>query len=100
MHWRTLLVYLDDIIVFGKTFEEELQRLEEVFRRMRRANPMLSPKKCLLLRSEVPFLGHIVSRDGVRTDPIKTTAVAEWLVPANVTVSQFSRLLHLLSPFC
>ena len=85
MHWRTLLVYLDDIIVFGKTFEEELQRLEEVFRRMRRANLKLSPKKCLLFRSEVPFLGHIVSRDGVRTDPIKTTAVAEWPVPANVT---------------
>ena len=85
MHWRTLLVYLDDIIVFGKTFEEELQRLAEVFRRMRRANLKLSPKKCLLFRSEVPFLGHIVSRDGVRTDTAKTAAVAEWPVPANVT---------------
>ena len=84
MHWRTLLVYLDDIIVFGKTFEEELQRLEEVFRRMRHANLKLSPKKCLLFRSEVPFLGHIVSRDGVRTDPTKTTAVADWPIPANL----------------
>ena len=83
MHWRTLLVYLDDIIVFGKTFEEELQRLEEVFRRMRCANLKLNPNKCLLFRSEVPFLGHVVSRDGVKTDPSKTEAVADWPVPTN-----------------
>ena len=84
MHWRTLLVYLDDIIVFGKTFEEELQRLEEVFRRMKLVNLKLNPKKCLLFRSEVPFLGHVVSRSGVKTDPSKTEAVAEWPVPSNV----------------
>lgn len=84
LHWRTLLVYLDDVIVFGRTFEEELERLEDVFLRMRIANLKLNPKKCLLFRSEVPFLGHVVSRNGVKTDPSKTVAVAEWPVPANV----------------
>ena len=84
MHWRSLLVYLDDVIVFGKTFEEQLQRLEDVFRRMRTANLKLNPKKCLLFRSEVRFLGHVVSREGVKTDPSKTAAVEEWPPPSNV----------------
>ena len=84
MHWRSLLVYLDDVIVFGKTFDEELRRLEDVFRRMKSANLKLNPRKCLLFRSEVKFLGHIVSREGVRTDPQKTAAVAEWPQPSNV----------------
>ena len=83
-HWRSLLVYLDDIIVFGRSFNEELQRLEDVFRRMRSANLKLNPKKCLLFRSEVQFLGHVVSRNGVRTDPAKTATVTEWPVPSNV----------------
>ena len=84
MHWRSLLVYLDDVIVFGRTFDEELQRLEDVFRRMRSANLKLNPKKCSLFRSEVKFLGHIVSRAGIKTDPMKTAAVAEWPPPSNV----------------
>lgn len=60
MQWKGALVYLDDVIVFGKTFEEELGRLEEVLQRLRDANLKLSPKKCLLFQHEVPFLGHIV----------------------------------------
>ena len=84
MHWRTLLVYLDDVIVFGNTFEEELQRLEEVFHRMRSANLKLNPRKCVLFRSEVPFLGHVVSSTGIKTDPTKTAAVDEWPAPSNI----------------
>ncbi|ROT64723.1 hypothetical protein C7M84_017328 [Penaeus vannamei] len=64
LQWRTALVYLDNIIVFGGSFDEELERLEEVPRRLRAANLKLSPKKCLFFQSEVPFLGNIVGRDG------------------------------------
>lgn len=81
LHWKSLLVYLDDIIVFGNTFHDELQRLREVFQRMRTANLKLNPKKCRLFREEVEYLGHIVSRDGVRTDPQKTSAVTNWPTP-------------------
>ena len=84
LYWRTALVYLDDIIVIGKTFEQELERLAEVFRRFRDANLKLSPKKCLLFQREVPFLGHIVSQHGVRTDPQKVSAVEQWPTPRNV----------------
>ena len=84
LHWKTALLYIDDVIVFGRTFGEELERLREVLRRLRAANLKLSPKKCLLFQVEVPFLGHVVGRDGVRTDPQKITAVQEWPVPKNV----------------
>ena len=85
LQWRTALVYLDDVIVYGGTFEEELERLEEVFQRLRMARLKLSPKKCLLFQKEVSFLGHIVDQDGVRTDPQKVAAVKEWPVPKRVT---------------
>ncbi|XP_050714146.1 protein NYNRIN-like [Eriocheir sinensis] len=84
LQWKTALVYIDDVIVFGSTFEEELERLEEVLQRLRKANLKLSPKKCSLFQHEVPFLGHVVSRDGVCTDPQKVAVVEKWPVPTNV----------------
>ena len=84
LHWKTALIYIDDVLVFGGTFEEELERLREVLRRLRAANLKLSPKKCLLFQSEVPFLGHVVGRDGVRTDPQKVAVVREWPLPTSV----------------
>ena len=84
LQWKTALVYIDDILVFGSTFEEELERLEEVLGRLRDANLKLSPKKCALFQPEVSFLGHVVGRDGVKTDPAKVATVMEWPVPRNV----------------
>lgn len=84
MQWKGALVYLDDVIVYGRTFEDELQRLEEALKRLRGANLKLSPKKCLMFQREVPFLGHVVSEAGVHTDPLKVTAVSEWPVPKDV----------------
>ncbi|XP_042889542.1 uncharacterized protein LOC122264610 [Penaeus japonicus] len=59
LQWKTALVYIDDVNVFGSTFEEELERLEEVLQQMRKANLKLSPKKCSMFQHEVPFLGHV-----------------------------------------
>ena len=85
MQWKAAVVYLDDVLVFGGSFEEELARLKEVFTRLRNAGLKLNPKKCTLFKSEVPFLGHVVGREGVRTDPLKVTAVEEWPVPQNIS---------------
>ena len=77
------LIYLDDIIVHAMTFDLELRRLRIVFSRLRAANLKLSPKKCELFRRQVKFLGHVVSNDGVTTDPDKVEAVHNWPVPHN-----------------
>ncbi|CAK1599862.1 unnamed protein product [Parnassius mnemosyne] len=78
------LVYLDDIIIVGRTFEEHLQNLERVLPKIQSANK-LSPKKCSLFKQQVSFLGYVVSEEGIRTDPEKIAAVKEWPVPKDKT---------------
>jgi len=81
--WKSCLVYLDDVIIIGKTFTEHLQHLRAVFERFREAGLKLKPKKCQFCAQQVGFLGHIVSADGVRTDPAKTEKVAQWPIPTS-----------------
>ena len=81
LHWEVCLIYLDDVIVFSRTFEEHIVRLHQVFSRIKGANLKLSPTKCRLFCHEVGYLGHIVSKDGVATDPKKIEAISSWPVP-------------------
>ncbi len=76
-----VLIYMDDILIFAKSFEEHKEKLDEVFKRLRQHGLKVNLKKCQFLRPEVKFLGHIVSADGVATNPDKVTAVQEWKVP-------------------
>ena len=85
LSWKTCLLYIDDIIVYSRTFEEHVDRLREVFGRLQSAGLKLKPSKCNLFKPEVSFLGHIVGRDGIRTDPVKTEAVRTWGKPRNIT---------------
>ena len=65
LHWKSLLVYLDDVIVFGRTLSEETERLREVFTRLREAGLKMKPEKCSLYQKTVRYLGHIISEGGV-----------------------------------
>ena len=75
------VVYLDDILVMGRMFEEHLENLKEVFDRLRKAKLTLKPKKCKFLRDKVEYLGHIVSRDGFAADPSKLEAIRRFPTP-------------------
>lgn len=81
---QTALVYIDDILVHAKDFNQELQNLREVFQKLRKANLKLNPKKCVLFANEVAYLGHIVSCHGVSADPSKVKAIQTWPVPETV----------------
>ena len=65
MRWSCCLVYLDDVISFGKSIPEALARLEEVLARLSDFGLQLKAKKCTFMQTEVGFLGHIVGTDGV-----------------------------------
>ncbi|GBN26098.1 Retrovirus-related Pol polyprotein from transposon 297 [Araneus ventricosus] len=78
------LVYLADIIMVGRTFEEHLNNLRKVFQRLQKANLKLSPKKCTIFQKEVTYLGYIISAEGVKTDPGKIKAVLDWPRPETV----------------
>ena len=85
LHWEACLIYLDDVIVFGRTFEEHLERLRSVLERFKEANLQLNPSKCHLFQSQVECLGFIVSANGVATDPEKTKAVRDWPTPRSAS---------------
>ena len=68
LHWHICLIYLDDIIVTGRTFEDMIANLSEVFERFKTAGLKLKARKCTLFANEVEFLGHVVSSDGIKTD--------------------------------
>lgn len=84
LQWETCLVYLDDIIVLGCDVPEMLHRLDQVFDRLQYANLKLKPAKCCLFCRQVAYLGHIVSEQGVTTDPAKIQKVQEWPTPTSV----------------
>ena len=81
LQWKNCLVYLDDIIILGSTFNQHLNNLKLVFERLRKSGLKLHTKKCHFCKPEVHFLGHIISNKGVATDPEKTNKVANWPVP-------------------
>jgi len=79
------LVYLDDILVFSKTFEEHCDRLATIFNRLERYTLKLKPTKCHLFQRKVKFLGHVVSGAGIECDPDKVAAIATWPTPTNIS---------------
>ena len=81
LQWSKCLVYIDDVIIMGRTFDEHLVHLQQVFKRLRQAGLKLHPLKCHFLKREVQYLGHIVSNDGVSPDPRKTEKVSSWPTP-------------------
>jgi hypothetical protein len=84
LQWQKCLVYLDDIIIFGKTFEEALENLRCILERLLKHRLVLKPKKCDLFKKEVHYLGHVVSGEGVQCDPKKVEAVENWPQPRSV----------------
>jgi len=81
LQFKICLCYLDYIIIFAETFQEHLQRLETVLERFASAGLKLQPSKCNLFQEEISDLGHIVTEQGVATDPAKVEQVSNWPVP-------------------
>ena len=108
LQWSSCLVYLDDTIFMGKTFEEHLKNLDLVFSRIRDAGLKIKPERCSLLKEEVRYLGHIMSKDGIAADPEKTAKVQHWPIPASAkevqqwpitTIGLYRTLLTLLNRY-
>lgn len=84
-HFQSLLLYLDDVIVFSSTVSEHLQRLEVVLQRLQQEGLKAKLEKCSFFQAEVNYLGHLITAQGVATDPKKIEAVANWQPPQQVS---------------
>ncbi|KAF7650073.1 hypothetical protein LDENG_00131890 [Lucifuga dentata] len=76
---------MDDLLIWGTLQEEHNTRLHVVLQKIQNAGITLNAEKCELSRSEVSFLGHIVSAEQIKPDPGKTEAVLKMLPPSNIS---------------
>ena len=84
LHWKNMLVYVDDICVFSKNFDEHLVHLQQLFERLRSAGLTLKPTKCKFAAKQVKFLGHMISKDGIQVDTDKTKVIDTLPTPKTV----------------
>lgn len=98
LQWETLLIYMDDIIVFGRGVDESRDRLAQVFSCLHNYGLKLKPSKCHLLQEEVLFLGRVVGSNGIRPNPALVRDVQLWKSPNNVQELQV--FLGLCNYYC
>ena len=79
-----VVVFIDDILVYSKDAQEHEQHLRIVMETLREKKLYAKLSKCDFWLKEVSFLGHIVSTEGIRVDPIKIEAIVNWKPPRNV----------------
>ena len=79
------IIYLDDNIIFSKMPEDHIVRLRKVFEKLDEAGLRLKPNKCEFFGDRLEYLGHIISEQGIKTNPKKIMAIANWPWPKNIT---------------
>ena len=81
--FSSVLVFLDDVIVYSASLESHLSDLGTVLKKLQAHGLKVQPAKCHFLKEEVHYLGHVLSAEGVATNPESVTAVVDWPVPQN-----------------
>ena len=82
---KSMLVYIDDTTIYTRTFEEHIEILEEVLKRLRKNGLFLKPTKCHLASHELAFLGFTVDKNGIHTSKEKVEAVLNYPTPTSKT---------------
>ena len=81
---KFVVVFIDDILIYSETESDHEEHLRIVLSRLREHKLYAKFSKCEFWMSKVPFLGHILSRDGISVDPSKVQEVMDWKAPTSV----------------
>ena len=95
--WDICIAYIDDLIVLGKSFDDHLNNLDLVLQRLVDHNLKIKPTKCSLFRTQVKYLGHVVSHQGILPDNSNIKAIVEYPQPR--TVKEVKRFLGMCNFF-
>jgi hypothetical protein len=79
------LVFIDDILIYSASWDNHLNHIRMVLEKLREHHFFLKMSKCCFGKTELSYLGHIISQNGVATDPSKTEDMINWPRPSNVT---------------
>src|SRR5271169_2451237 len=79
-----VIVFIDDILVYSKTMETHCQHVDEVLKRLRQHRLYAKRSKCEFGVTQLSFLSHIVSTDGLQVDPSKVDTITKWPIPTQV----------------
>jgi len=82
---KCVVIFIDDILIYSKNEEEHEGHLRTILSILRQYRWFAKLSKCEFWLSEVAFLGHVISKEGVMVDPSKISAVKEWKAPKSVT---------------
>ena len=82
--FKSVLIYVHDIIVYSDSFYQHLRDLEEVFKRRAQHNT-LKPSKCHFAAQQVDYLGHVISKEGTKPNPNKTAVIDTYPLPKDKT---------------
>jgi len=81
LKWNSCQVYLDDIIIYSPTFEKHLIDVIAVLTRLRESGFKIKSSKCHFAVAEVVWLGHLLSKEGIRANPEKIELITNWEIP-------------------
>ena len=91
--------YLDDIIIYSKSFKDHVEHIRMVLRKLKEKGVKLKASKCKMFKSEVTYLGRIITKDGYRMDETNLTAIQKFKEEKPQTVGELRRLLGLMGQF-
>ena len=95
-----VVCHMDDVLVVGKDVEQHDTRLTKVLERIESAKLTLNAAKCEFNKSSVKFLGHCISKEGVRADPDKTAAICRMEPPRSVAdLRRFMGMVNQMGKF-
>src|ERR1700676_446252 len=81
---ESVIIFLDDILVYSKSHDEHLKHLECVLQTLRQHKLYAKKSKCEFSQNEIPFLDHVINSDGIKMEPSKVDAVMKWPQPKNI----------------